>query len=142
MEDLSLKLYVVLSKAMRNVNKRVESEIKKLGLNPTEFGVMEVLYHKGPMPVQKVAQKILISSSRIAYTVNALEKKDYLQREKCQKDGRVVYLSLSDQGQALMDEVFAIHQKDLHQIFSVLDESEKKEMIRLAKKLGLSLVSF
>lgn len=139
MEDLSLKLYVVLSKAMRSVNQRVEEEIKKLGLNPSEFGVMEVLYHKGPMPVQKVAQKILISSSRIAYTVKVLEQKDYLQREKCQKDGRVVYLSLTKEGQALMDELFAMHQRDLHKIFSVLDDQEKKEMIRLAKKLGLSL---
>lgn len=139
MEDLSLKLYVVLSKAMRSVNQKVEEEIKKLGLNPSEFGVMEVLYHKGPMPVQKVAQKILISSSRIAYTVKVLEQKDYLQREKCQKDGRVVYLSLTKEGQALMDELFVMHQRDLYKIFSVLDDQEKKEMIRLAKKLGLSL---
>lgn len=139
MEDLSLKLYVVLSKAMRSVNQKVSEEIKKLGLNPTEFGVLEVLYHKGEMPVQKVAEKILISSSRIAYTVKVLEEKKYIDRRQCASDKRVTYLSLTKEGEKLMDRLFVVHQQDLQTIFSVLEKKEQKEMIRLAKKLGLSL---
>lgn len=140
MEDLSLKLYVVLSKAMRSVNQKVSEEIKKLGLNPTEFGVLEVLYHKGEMPVQKVAEKILISSSRIAYTVKVLEEKKYIDRRQCASDKRVTYLSLTKEGEELMDQLFVVHHQDLQTIFSVLEKKEQEEMIRLAKKLGLSLV--
>ena len=43
-EDLSLKVFIVLSRALQSIKKRVEEDIKCLGLNPTEFSVLELLY--------------------------------------------------------------------------------------------------
>lgn len=56
-EDLSLKLFIVLSRAMQTIAKRVEEDIKNYGLNTTEFAVLELLYHKGSQPIQKIGEK-------------------------------------------------------------------------------------
>lgn len=138
-EELSLKLFVVMSKAMRSIDLAVEKEIKKLGINPSEFGILEVLYHKGELPVQEIAEKILISSSRISYTLKQLEKKGFIERRACQKDGRVTYIQLSASGSQLMDELFTKHRQDLTNLFSALNNKEKEDLINLLKKLGLSI---
>lgn len=138
-EELSLKLFVVMSKAMRSIDLAVEKEIKKLGINPSEFGILEVLYHKGELPVQEIAEKILISSSRISYTLKQLEKKGFIERRACQKDGRVTYIQLSASGSRLMDELFTKHRQDLTKLFSALNNQEKEDLINLLKKLGLSI---
>lgn len=138
-DNLSLDLFVVMSKANRAVTVAVEKKIKSLNINPTEFGILEVIYHKGTLPIQQVAEKILISSSRISYAMNQLEEKGLIKRIPCQKDKRVIYAALTQAGQEFMDLVFDQHTQDIERIFSVLSDEEKKTLIKLNKKLGLSL---
>lgn len=138
-DNLSLDLFVVMSKANRAVTLAVEKQIKSLNINPTEFGILEVIYHKGTLPIQQVAEKILISSSRISYAINQLEEKGLIKRIPCQKDKRVIYAALTQAGQDFMDSVFEQHTQDIERIFSVLSDEEKKTLIKLNKKLGLSL---
>ncbi|AXH99786.1 MarR family transcriptional regulator [Sporosarcina sp. PTS2304] len=138
-EELSLKLFVVLSRAVNSIKKRVEEDIKKLGLNPTEFAVLELIYNKGDQPIQKIGEKILIASSSITYVVDKLEKKKYLERQPCPHDRRVTFAVITEAGRTLMDEVFPTHTQDIKDIFSGLDRNEKKAMIEQLKKLGLPL---
>ncbi|GKV67498.1 MULTISPECIES: MarR family winged helix-turn-helix transcriptional regulator [unclassified Sporosarcina] len=136
-EELSLKLFVVLNRALNAVKKCVEEDIKGLGLNPTEFAVLELIYHKGDQPIQKIGEKILIASSSITYVVDKLEKKNYLERKPCPKDRRVTHAAITEAGRQFMDEVFPKHTQDIKEIFSGLDTGEKELMIEQLKKLGL-----
>lgn len=43
--DPSLELFIVLSRAYAWVNAHAVRDIRRTGLNPTEFGILEVLYH-------------------------------------------------------------------------------------------------
>lgn len=133
---LSLKLFVVLTRALEAIKKCVEEDIRQLGLNPTEFAVLELIYHKGDQPIQKIGEKILIASSSITYVVDKLESKKYLKRKPCAKDRRVTYASLTVEGRALMDEVFPKHRDALQEICGGLQTEEKEEAIELLKKLG------
>ncbi|HLR64000.1 MAG TPA: MarR family transcriptional regulator [Pseudogracilibacillus sp.] len=135
-EKLSLKLFVVMNKSLGSVKKRVQQEIKTLGLNPTEFAVLELLYNKGNHTIQKIGEKVLIASSSITYVVDKLEGKGYVKREPCPKDRRITYAVITDEGQQLMDDIFPKHRKDLSNIYSGLTEQEKETAIELLKKLG------
>lgn len=134
--DLSLKLFVVLTRALQSVQKQIAKDIKNYGLNQTEFAVLELLYHKGEQPIQKIGQKVLLASSSITYVVDKLEKKNYIKRRACSEDRRVTYAVITDEGKKLMDEIFPKHREALHQIFGGLDEKEKEVMISQLKKLG------
>lgn len=140
-QELSLKLFVVLTRALNSIKKRAEEDIKGLGLNPTEFAVLELIYNKGDQPIQKIGEKILIASSSITYVVDKLEKKKYLERKPCPKDRRVTFAAITENGTHLMDEVFPKHKRDIQEIFASLETSEKKMMIEQLKRLGLHVHS-
>lgn len=61
-EDISLKLLIVLTRASTAIKKRVDENMKCLRLNPTEFAVLEYIYHKGDQPIQKIGEKVLIAN--------------------------------------------------------------------------------
>lgn len=135
-EDLSLKLFIVLSRALQSIKKRVEEDIKCLGLNPTEFAVLELIYSKGDQPIQKIGEKVLIASSSITYVVDKLEKKNLLERKACPKDRRITYAAITSEGTELMNDVFPKHRAAINEICGGLDSNEKKILIQQLKKLG------
>lgn len=135
-QELSLKLFVVLTRALESVSKRAEEDIRCLGLNPTEFAVLELIYNKGDQPIQKIGEKVLIASSSITYVVDKLEKKKLLKRKPCAKDRRITYATITEAGTELMDNVFPKHKLAIQEICAGLDLDEKKKMIQLLKKLG------
>lgn len=136
-EDPSLELFTVLSRAHNWVHMHATRDIRCYGLNPTEFGILELLYHKGPRPLQQIGEKILISSGNITYAVDKLEKKHLLVRKPAQNDRRVIFAELTEQGRALLDEIFPLHRQALHKAMNGLTPDEQKQAIALLKKLGL-----
>lgn len=135
-EEVSLKLFVVLHRTLESIKKRSEEDIKCLGLNPTEFAVLELIYNKGDQPIQKIGQKVLIASSSITYVIDKLENKKLIERKPCSKDRRITYACLTSDGLELMDKVFPKHKTAMVDILSGLDINEKKMMVQQLKKLG------
>ncbi len=138
-QDSSLKLFVVLAKAYRAIIEQAEMDIKSKGLNLTDFAVLELLFHRGKQPMQKIGDKILMTSGSITYIVNKLEKKGYLVREASPNDRRVTYASISDQGRELLSSIFPAHWEKLKTIMNGLNDEEKDTAIELLKKLGTTV---
>lgn len=132
----ALKLFVVLTRALNAIQHQVKDHIKDLGLNPTEFAVLELIYHKGEQPIQKIGEKILIASSSTTYVIDKLEDKGLIQRKPCPKDRRIIYATITEEGKHLMDDVFPKHEIAIQEIFSVLSIEEKAILIEKLKQLG------
>lgn len=135
----SLKLFIVLSRSYRSVNESVNLHIHKSGLNPTEFAVLELLFHKGRQPLQHIGGKILLTSGSITYVIDKLEEKELVQRAASSRDRRVTYAEITDKGKSFMESFFPEHASRIHDLISILDSDEKKQIINLLKKLGLSV---
>lgn len=105
-------------------------------INPTEFAVLELLYHKGDQPIQQIGKKVLLASSSITYVVDKLEKKKLLERKSCPKDRRVTYATITGEGKVWMSEIFPKHREGIQKIFGGLNEDEKQMLIKQLKKLG------
>jgi MarR family transcriptional regulator, 2-MHQ and catechol-resistance regulon repressor len=138
----SLKLFIVLSRAYKAINEHVNKSIQSSGLNPTEFAVLELLYHKGDQPMQQIGGKILLASGSITYVVDKLEQKGFLRRIACPKDRRVTYAQITEAGKEFIQDIFPEHAEQIHQLMSSLTEAEKDEAISLLKKLGLPAGKF
>ncbi|MDC3417041.1 MarR family winged helix-turn-helix transcriptional regulator [Aquibacillus salsiterrae] len=137
-QDPSLKLFVVLSKAYRSVADQVAADIRGKGLNTTEFGVLELLYHRGDQPLQKIGDRILLASGSITYVVDKLEKKGYVKRVPCAEDRRITYASITEKGEQLLNDIFPSHWEQIEAITAGLEPDEKLEAIALLKKLGMN----
>ncbi|MCV9886508.1 MarR family winged helix-turn-helix transcriptional regulator [Metabacillus halosaccharovorans] len=132
----SLKFFIVLSRAHRAFNDVVNKHISTFNLNPTEFAVLELLYHKGPQPLQQIGGKILLASGSITYVVDKLEQKGLLERRACPNDRRVTHAQITEKGQQLIQEIFPTHQEKIDEIVSVLTDEEKNLVTELLKKVG------
>jgi MarR family transcriptional regulator, 2-MHQ and catechol-resistance regulon repressor len=140
--EKSLKLFIVLSRAYKAINEHVNKAIQTKGLNPTEFAVLELLYHKGDQPMQQIGGKILLASGSITYVVDKLEQKGLLRRIACPNDRRVTYAQITEQGKTFIEEIFPEHAKQIDTLMSSLSDSEKTLAIDLLKKLGIPAGKF
>ncbi|MDR7236084.1 MarR family winged helix-turn-helix transcriptional regulator [Neobacillus drentensis] len=138
----SLKLFIVLSRAYKAINEHVNKVIQSSGLNPTEFAVLELLYHKGDQPMQQIGGKILLASGSITYVVDKLEQKGMLKRIACPKDRRVTFAQITEDGKKFIQNIFPEHAEQIDKLMSTLTETEKLEAIDLLKKLGLPAGKF
>src|SRR5213596_797502 len=86
--DVPLQLWVVLARAFDAVERHSRVSIARFGLGTTEFGVLEVLYHKGELPVCDVQRRILVESSSTTYVVDKLVKRGLVRRRHSGTDRR------------------------------------------------------
>src|SRR3989442_7900695 len=104
--DVPLQLWVVLARAFDAVERHSRASIARFGLGTTEFGVLEVLYHKGELPVCDVQRRILVESSSTTYVVDKLVKRGLVRRRHSGRDRRVVLLALTPAGRRLSPTIF------------------------------------
>src|SRR5215467_1791534 len=136
--DPAFDLFVLLSRAYTWVNAHATRDICCHCLNPTEFAILEALYHKGPLPLQQIGEKILISSGNITYAVDKLEQKQLLIRKPAAHDRRVIFAELTPQGQELLATLFPQHAEAIRTAVSGLSPEEQTLAIQLLRKLGLA----
>ncbi|WP_127570728.1 MarR family winged helix-turn-helix transcriptional regulator [Paenibacillus xylaniclasticus] len=135
-QDIALDLYIALSRASQWVNAHADRDIRRHGLNRTEFGVLELLYHKGAQPIQQIGSKVLMSSGNITYVVDKLEKKHLVQRRVSTEDRRLIYAEITEAGQQFIEAVFPQHADVISGAVAGLTEEEQKTASQLLKKLG------
>jgi MarR family transcriptional regulator, 2-MHQ and catechol-resistance regulon repressor len=136
--DLSLKLWVVLARAYRAMAARSRRDIERHGLVASEFAALEVLYHKGDLPVGDVAERVLLTSGSMTHVIDKLEQRGLVARLRCPEDQRVTYLAITPPGRALMASIFPAHAEAIRRATAGLVPEEKRTLIVLLKRLGLA----
>jgi len=136
-EIVALDAYIKLMRAAETVTNRV-NETLPVGLTVTQFAVLEVLFHLGPLCQGQLAEKLLKSTGNISLVIANLEKAGLIKRMRQPDDLRFVTISLTTRGRTLIAELFPRVANRITAEFSVLTSDEKAELGRLAKKLGLS----
>ena len=134
--DGILNTYVGLRRAMNKIAVAVREDVSCYGLNVSEFGVLELLYHRGPQQTQAIKEKILIANSSTTYTIDQLIKKGYVSRSTNHQDARIKEVSLTEDGQKMMEEIFPQHAKMLASHFAALTQEEIGQFHHLLKKLS------
>jgi MarR family transcriptional regulator, 2-MHQ and catechol-resistance regulon repressor len=140
-QETALKLWVVLARSFDAVSRTVQEDVAQHDLTGTEFGILEVLYHKGPMLLGEVQRKILVTSGGITYLVDRLVEKGLVKREQCAEDRRARYAVLTPAGQALIRKIFPAHAERIEHAVSGLSQAEQREATALLRKLGLAAAS-
>lgn len=136
-EVKALNAYVKLMRAAETVTSRVHKHLVDHRLTVSQFGVLEALYHLGPMSQATIAQKILKSTGNITMIIDNLEKRNLVKREKDDKDRRFFKVSLTEEGHDLIQKIFPGHAEIITREMAVLSAGEQEELGRICRKLGL-----
>lgn len=129
-------LWLVLWKAYDSLAAYAHENIRSIGLGLSDFGVLEVLLHKGPSPVNVIGSKIRLTSGSISIAIDRMEEKGLVERRDDAEDRRTRVVHLTPEGRKLIECAFAEHAAAMEHATSGLSPAERKEAIRLLKKLG------
>jgi MarR family 2-MHQ and catechol resistance regulon transcriptional repressor len=134
----ALRLLIVMSRALRAVTEPARQQLKRWDLSPTEFGVLEALYHKGPLPLSALAERVLITGASMTYAVKQLEERGLMRRRPSAEDQRFVFGELTAAGRTLIARVFPEHAEHIRQAMRGLSRQEKRQAAELLMRLGRS----
>jgi MarR family 2-MHQ and catechol resistance regulon transcriptional repressor len=133
----TLQLVIAVARSYQAIEQGVRPQLAGHGLGLTEFAVLEVLYHKGALPLGEIRDRILVTGASTTYVVTKLEKRGLMRRRTCAEDQRVIFGELTPKGRALIDEVFPAHVARLREIMAGLSVAEKQTAARLLRRLSL-----
>ena len=130
-------VFLVLWKAERAVEVYAQQSISELEIGGSDFAVLEALLHKGPLPVNEIGKKVLLTSGSITVAVDRLETKGLVERRAHGTDRRARIVHLTKAGRKLITSAYAEHATDMEKLASEsLTTAERKTLIRLLKKIG------
>ena len=136
-EKTALNAFIKLMRGADSLNSRLMPVIEQHGLTFSQFGVLEALYHVGPLRHTELAQKILRSGGNLTLVAKNLERNGWVKPVLSPEDRRVRRLALTPKGKSLIQRAFRDHVANLVQQMSALTAVEQDELGRLAKKLGI-----
>ena len=131
-----LDVYIKLMRSSTSVLNRVTPRLQKSGLTFSQFGVLEVLYHLGPLCQKELGDKLVQSGGNITMVVNNLERQGLVVRLRDEVDRRYVLVHLTWRGTQRVEELFPEHLGDLLECFKVLSSKELAQLNQLLRKVG------
>ena len=130
-------LFLLFWRAYHSVLRYDRESLQRSGFaSLSDFAVLEVLRQQGPQTVKSLGAKVMLTSGSITTAVQRLEKKGLVQRNRGQRDGRLVLVELTEVGTARIQQGFVQHNEDLDQLFSLFTEEERADFDRLMTRLG------
>ena len=128
--------WIVMMKAMRALTKYAAAGIEETGLGLSDFGVLEILLHKGPLPVNTIGPIVDLTPGSISTAVDRLFAKGLVSRVESAEDRRVRIVALTPRGKDLIASAFRKHSGQMKSVFSELSPEELRGLEAALKKAG------
>ena len=129
-------VWLVMMKAMRALTRYAAAGIEETGLGLSDFAVLEVLLHKGPLPVNTIGPIVDLTPGSISIAVDRLVGKGLVSRVESAEDRRVRIVALTPRGRTLIDSAFRKHSGQMRRVFSELSAEELRGLDLALKKVG------
>jgi MarR family 2-MHQ and catechol resistance regulon transcriptional repressor len=132
----SADVWLVIRKASYWVQQHAQESVAATGLGLTDFAVLKALLYTGPLPVNTIGSKVLLTSGSITSAVDRLEAEGLVKREPHPTDRRAFLVGLTRAGKNKIRPASLKHAQRMAGVVSVLTPGEQQELVRLMKKLG------
>jgi MarR family transcriptional regulator, 2-MHQ and catechol-resistance regulon repressor len=132
----ALHAWLIMLKAGRSMSRYLLPALFEEGLGESDFRVLEVLLHKGPMPVNTIGPKVDLNPGSVSVAVDRLYKKGFVSRVECSEDRRVRTVSLTEKGRQMFVPIFRRHTEFVKRAFQDLPSEELQQLEVMLKKIG------
>jgi len=133
---LALDTFIKFTRAANAFQARLYQREAIEDLTPSQFGVLETLWHLGPLCQGVLSGKLLSSTGNMTLVLDNLEKRSLIQRVRDQEDRRMITIHLTPAGQELIERVFPRMAEAIQAEFAVLSAEEQRQLGDLCRTLG------
>src|SRR5213080_1799337 len=123
-DSTGVHVCLVFMKAFQALLPHAAQSIEQTELGDSDFRVLEVLLHKGPLPVNTIGPKVWLTPGSISVAVDRLVKKGLVARKERTNDRRVRQVELTAKGRALITRGFREHAAAMENSMRVLSKKE------------------
>jgi MarR family transcriptional regulator, 2-MHQ and catechol-resistance regulon repressor len=135
-EVQSLNSFICLMRASDSIGQNLQNSLLAKNLTVSQFGILETLFHIGPMCQKELSIKILKSTANITTVLDNLEIRNLVKRIRNEIDKRFITVELTDSGRELITSIFPDHVSRINSLFSILSCEEKLVFQKICKVLG------
>jgi MarR family 2-MHQ and catechol resistance regulon transcriptional repressor len=132
----ALHAWLIMLKAWRSISRYVLPTMMEAGLGESDFRVLEVLLHKGAMPVNAIGPKVDLNPGSVSVAVDRLYKKGFVSRVESNQDRRVRTVSLTEKGREMFVPLFRRHTALIKRAFHDVSSEELQHLELVLKKIG------
>jgi|SRR5215813_3581524 len=132
----ALHAWLIMLKAWRSISHYVHAAIIEEGLGESDFRVLEVLLHKGAMPVNAIGPKVDLNPGSVSVAVDRLYKKGLVSRVESTRDRRVRTVSLTEKGRQMFVPLFRRHAALIKRACQDVSSEELQRLEVVLKKIG------
>ena len=132
----AIHTWLIMMKASQAVARYALPPILAEGLGDSDFCVLDVLLHKGPMPVNAIGPKVDLNPGSVSVAVDRLYKKGLVSRVESESDRRVRTVSLTEKGRRVFVPIFRQHAALINRAFQDVSPDERRQMEEVLKRIG------
>ncbi|WP_210610059.1 MarR family winged helix-turn-helix transcriptional regulator [Priestia flexa] len=131
-ERLGLLLWFRISRFYNQSIRESNQHLKKWNLTAAQFDVLVQVGSYERLSQQDLAEKLFVTKGNITQLLNKIEKMGLIKRDQ---EWKTKYISLTEKGQQLFQEVVPDQEQFQSAQFSALNTEEKKVLLKLLKNL-------
>jgi MarR family 2-MHQ and catechol resistance regulon transcriptional repressor len=132
----ALHSWLIMLKAWQSMSRYLLPTFLAEGLGESDFRVLEVLLHKGPMPVNAIGPKVYLNPGSVSVAVDRLYRKGFVSRVECSSDRRIRTVSLTEKGRKMFAPLFRQHAELIKRAFQDVSSEELQQLEAVLKKVG------
>jgi MarR family transcriptional regulator, 2-MHQ and catechol-resistance regulon repressor len=131
-----IHVWLVMNKAVQAIERYALRGVLQSGLGDSDFRVLEVLLHKGPLPVNTLGPKVNLTPGSISVAVERLYRKGLVSRVESAEDRRIRTVALTRQGKKLIVRVFRKHAATIRKVFAEIPSDTQRQLEKALKQVG------
>src|ERR1700736_1224343 len=127
------KLVIVLTRADRSLTDFLEGGLALQGILTTDFAILEVFLHKGPLAMSAIGSKIPFATAMIKRAINRLKRRGLVRGQDHRNTPHGEVYELTEEGHKTITRVYARHKEDIEAVMGVLSPKERRQLWQARK---------
>ncbi|MCS6835754.1 MAG: MarR family winged helix-turn-helix transcriptional regulator [Anaerolineae bacterium] len=135
---LAMEWRIIGAALSRITRVHVEQRLQRLGadISGLQMGVLKVLQHSGDNTLSDLSKKMVLDPSTLVPTIDGLERKGYVFRQRDPQDRRRVQISLTPDGAECVRRIEVIDDDDLiYQAFVQMGQERASQLLTLLRQM-------
>jgi DNA-binding MarR family transcriptional regulator len=131
----ALRAWVRMLRLSQKVQPALAERLRRLGLNPAEFDILDTLAAREGLTQQELADALLVTKGNMTYHLCRMEERGLVDRRP---EGRKNRLYLTGESRRLLEEALPEHEALIDERFSGLSVEDRAQLADLLGKLERS----
>ncbi|MGE7869051.1 MarR family winged helix-turn-helix transcriptional regulator [Bacillus paramycoides] len=131
-DRLGLLLWFRLSRFYNKSIRETNQHLKKWNVSAAQFDVLAQVGGQDRLTQQELGNKLFVTKGNVTQLLNKMEQLEWIGREQ---EGTTKYISLTEKGRALYEEIVPPQETFQAEQFHNLNIEEQNQLLKLLKKL-------